>query len=99
MADIFENNLILFLSSLVIGVIAWVFSSRISSVRVRRAAKGTIIYLLFPVVYLGHPFLYYQCWMLLLIYITEMKLSWLLLFMLIWGVFIALSQIKIKKAL
>lgn len=93
MPNFFENNLILFLSSYVVGIFAWVHCSKLSNIRIRFGIRASIIYLLFPIFYMGHPFLYYQCWMLLIVYITELQIGWLLVSLLILAVFILISQI------
>lgn len=97
MVTFFENNLVLFLSSYIVAVVAWLLTSRLAKLRIRRAVRASIIFLVFPIFYTGHPFLYYQCWMLLLVYIVKLKVLWLLLFLAIWGIFILISQIKVAR--
>jgi len=93
----FENNLFLFLAAMAIAIAAWMACSQIADIRFRRAAKASIVFLAFPIVYLGHSFLFYQSWMLLVIYIAQLSVVSLILYFVVWASFIGISQIKIVK--
>jgi len=92
-----ENNITLFVISMGIAVLFWFASKKIKKIRIRRAFRISIFYLVLPVPFFGHPFLYYQVWTLLANYFLNAKLGWLLGMILIWIVMIVLSQIGIKN--
>lgn len=92
MQSALENNFLVFWASYVLAAGAWIAASRVSSLPVRRVLRVSIVFLVFPIVYLGHPFLYYQVWMLLLGYATEPNLPWLLLSVLVWSGLIMLFR-------
>lgn len=93
MLSTLENNLLIFCASYVLAAGAWLAAGRVASLPVRRALHVSIGFLVFPIVYLGHPLLYYQVWMLLLAYATEPNLPWLLLSLLTWSGLILLFLI------
>jgi hypothetical protein len=93
----FENNIILFVLTYVVASVYFVASRLIKNKRLRRAANASIIFLIFPIFYIGDPFLFYQCWMLIVIYLLDMNISWLLTFMGIWSMCIVLSQIRSRS--
>jgi len=92
-----ENNIWLLLLSVAFAVVAWLFCKRIENTRVRRATRATIIFLVLPVFYLGHPFLFYQMWGLLLASIVNLKPMWFFIYLAVWGVFVGISQINVKN--
>ena len=93
----FENNLLLFVVGISFAIIFWVLSKRIENHRLRRAVRATILLLVCPIFYLGHPFLYYQSWMMIVCAIGDFDIKPLAIFLCAWAVFVALSQINIKK--
>jgi len=94
MNEIFENNLILFISTFIVSVFAWLASSRIKNVRKRRAIKASVIMLAFPVVYLGHPVLFYSSWMILFVYGANLQIVPLVVYLLIWLTLIGVSLLR-----
>jgi CDP-diglyceride synthetase len=97
MSSFFENNIWFLVASLAVAAIVWKLSSKIEKTRVRRGLRATLIFLMFPVFYLGHPFLYYQVWVLIAASIINLNLMWLAIFLVVWAVFVGLSQIGVKN--
>lgn len=71
---LFENKLVLFLLAYYVAYGAWMLVSKMTKKSIRIGMKGLIVFLVFPVFYFGQPFLYYQCWMLLVMAVTGLKL-------------------------
>jgi len=92
----FENNLPLFFGGIAFAIIFWIISKKIENNRGRRAVRATILFLVFPIFYLGHPFLYYQSWMIIACGIGDLDIKPLSIVLCAWAVFVALSQINIK---
>jgi hypothetical protein len=92
-----ENNLFIFFSYYVVAVGAWILSARLSGVRLRRAVRVSIIFLGFPILYLGHPFLFYQCWMWIVVSIIELDLKWLIILLSIWTLLIVVSTHTVSE--
>jgi len=99
MSIYFENNIALFISAIVIAIVLWIIARKIEHKRFRRAVRASIIFLVFPIFYLGHPFLYYQSWMILFVCIADLNFQPLPIYFAIWSIFIALSQIRTSKNL
>ena len=97
MSVYFENNLPLFVGGIFFAIIFWIISKRIDNDRGRRAVRATILFLVFPILYLKHPFLYYQSWMMIVCVIGEFDIKPLSILICAWAVFVALSQINIKR--
>ena len=92
-----ENNIWLLLLSVGIAAVTWLYCKRLENIRLRRATRATIIFLVLPVFSLGHPFLFYQVWVLLVASIVNIELMWFLIYLTVWGVFIGISQVGIKN--
>lgn len=92
-----ENNITLFIAIYLVGGVAWVLCSNLSSIRIRRGLRASIVFLAFPIFYLGHPVLFYQFWMFLLVSIKELDFEKIAILLAIWGIFVVISQIKIPK--
>lgn len=97
MQNLFENNLTLFVFSFFVGVVVWFIAAKINNIRFRRALRASILFLVFPIYYLGHPFLFYQCWMFIVASIVDFNLKWLFIMFGIWGIVILISQKTLKK--
>jgi len=52
----FVNNIILFPLSYVVAYFSWKYSVKLRNVRVRRAVRASIIFLVFPILGISHPF-------------------------------------------
>ena len=96
-SDFLLNNSILFLSSYVVAVAVWYLSTRLSSGRIRRALRVSIIFLVVPIVYVGHPIIFFQCWMFLLVCIVAWDSQWLQLLLSIWAILILIFQLRIPS--
>jgi len=96
-SNFFVNNSILFLSSYVVAVAVWFLSVRLPSVRIRRALRVSIIFLVVPVIYIGHPLIFFQCWMFLLVSIVGQDSQWLLFVLSIWAILILIFQLRIPS--
>ncbi len=97
MSSFFENNIWLILFSVVIAIAIWRVCSKLKNNRIRRAIRATIIFLVFPIFYAGHPLLFYQVWMFIMASIVNFNLKWLLILFVSWLVFIGTSQIGVKN--
>ena len=93
----FENNIWLQLFSIAIAIVGWFYTAKIDNTRVRRLIKGSLIYLVFPVFYFGHPFLFYQVWMFVAASVIHLNIKWLFIMFSIWLVIVGLSQIGITN--
>jgi len=96
MFDFFANNIILFLSSYVVAVVSWILSSRLPSKRMRRAVRASILYLVFPVFFLGHPFVLFQFWMFVVASIVLMEFKWIMTILIIWTVLLMVSTHNVE---
>ncbi len=96
MFDFFANNIILFLSSYVVAVVSWILSSRLPSKRMRRAVRVSILYLVFPVFFLGHPFMLFQFWMFVVAGIVLMEFKWIMTMLIIWTVLLMVSTHNVE---
>ncbi len=105
MFQLLANNIFIFVGSYVIAFISWRLSSRLSNIHVRQATKISIVFLAFPIIYLGHPFMFGQCWMLFILSIekfilTGFRIDDLKLIMIllgIWGMLIVFSEGALQK--
>ena len=97
MSTFFENNIWLVILSFAVAVIAWLSCSKMNNIRIRRATRATIIFLVIPIFYLGHPFLFYQVWVLIVASVVNSEFMWLLIYLVAWSVFLGFSQIGIKN--
>ena len=97
MPAVFENNIFLFIFIYALGIVGWFLLYKVSNLRIRRAARASIIFLVFPIFFFGHPFLYYQTWMLIFAYIADFNLIMFLVSLGIWGLFLLFSQIGASK--
>jgi hypothetical protein len=93
--DYLENNFTLIL-------IAWFFSAflyqtgkRIQSKVLRRVFRVSIVFLVFPVAYLGHPILVYQVWMLIFAYVTQDSFDALAISGSVWLVLVLVSLVHL----
>ena len=71
MVEALENNSSAMLVTLLLGGTLWWATSWLHDHRARRALRVSIAVLCFPILYLGHPFLYYPSWALLFIYAAQ----------------------------
>ena len=97
MSTFFENNIWLLLLSVGIAAVTWLYCKRVENIRLRRAIRATIIFLIIPVFNLGHPFLFYQAWVLLIASIVNIEPMWFLIYLAVWGLFVGVSQVGIKN--
>ena len=97
MSSFFENDILLQLFSIVIAIAGWLYTSKVNNIRARRAIRATLIYLVFPVAYLGHPFLFYQVWMFVVASVVNFDLKWLLIMFSIWFVVVGILQIGVTN--
>jgi len=88
MISILENNQYLFFGTYVAAIILWILSAYISNLKLKKSIRYSIIYLSLPFVYIGHPFLYYQVWMLLVGSVVALNVLWSLAFISIWVIVI-----------
>ena len=91
----FENNLVLFLATWAIAAFAYVVAGKVPSARLRRAIRVSAVFLSVPLLYLGHPFLYYQVWMAIATCITEPNTGGLAVLIAIWLVALAFADRKL----
>lgn len=96
MFDLFENNIILFLSSYVVAVVGWILSSRLSSKRMSRTVRVSILFLVFPFFFLGHPFMLFQSWMFVVASIVLMEFKWTMTMLIIWTVLLMVSTHNVE---
>jgi len=96
MFDLFANNIILFLSSYLVAVVSWILSSRLPRKRMRRAVRVSILYLVFPVFFLGHPFILFQFWMFVVAGIVLMEFKWIMTMLIIWTVLLMVSTHNVE---
>ncbi len=96
MFDFFANNIILFLASYMVAVVSWILSSRLPSKRIRRAVRVSILYLVFPVFFLGHPFMLFQFWMFVVAGIVLMEFKWIMTVLIIWTVILMVSTHNVE---
>lgn len=75
MFEFLGNNLLLLFSTYVVAIIAWFLCARIESWRVRRGLRVSIIFLSVPIIYFGHPFVYFPLWVLLVMFIEQFSLG------------------------
>ena len=94
MQSFFESNPILFLSSYVVALFAWILVSRLSNIRVRKALRASIIFVkrFFPIIEISHPFLFYQVWMGIVMCILLEFTSECFVLLFIWFIVIVASQ-------
>ncbi len=96
MFDFFANNIILFLSSYFVAAVSWILSSRLPRKRMRRAVRASILYLVFPVFFLGHPFMLFQFWMFVVAGIVLMDFKWIMTMLIIWTVLLMVSTHNVE---
>jgi len=91
MSSALENNALLFWIGIVVAIGTWIYCYKVRDARYRRPLRASTIFLSFPIVYLGHPFLYYQSWMFLVVYISELNFFAIGIYLLIWIAIVGLS--------
>ncbi len=92
-----ESNVYILIGSTIVATFGWFASKNIENIRVRRAVKTSIIYLILPIPFLGHPLFYYQVCSLLIYYIIDFNLQGLLVLLIIWLGLVVISQYRIKS--
>jgi len=63
--DVLENNLLATLGTVAVGGVLWWSLGKFASGRARRSLRVSVFLLSVPVIYLGHPLLYYPSWAIL----------------------------------
>jgi hypothetical protein len=96
MFDTLENNLVATLATIVVGAIVWRALRHAATPKVRRAARIAVVLLCLPIVYIGHPFLYYPSWVVLFAGIASANLIVVGLYAVVWVsvVFVGLRQLQ-----
>ncbi len=97
MSELLLNNFFLFLGSYFVAGFSWIGINRIGRPRIRRALKATTIFFILPIVYPGHPVLFFQPWMLLLMFIEQFKFQPIAIYLIVWGVIVGVSQFGVKQ--
>lgn len=83
MVDFLENNIYIVFLGYIIGMILWYMSVSMSPIK-KIILRSSLVLLLFPIVYPAHPFLFYQSWMLLFIYVIDLKFLHIFIYLSIW---------------
>jgi len=95
MATEFENNLNWVGLALLAASILWMLIGRVQKPAICRIVRASILFLIFPLVYLGHPVFFYQVWMLLPIYFSESDFLGMSILFVIWAIVLIIS-LKLK---
>lgn len=74
MFSLLSNNAYIMVSTYLALIVLWFLCGRMSSWRVRRGVRATIVFLAIPIAYFGHPFTYFPLWVLLVMFIEELSL-------------------------
>ena len=69
----------------------FVNNSRLPSKRMHRAVRVSILYLVFPVFFLGRPFILFQFWMFVVAGIVLMEYKWIMVMLSIWTITLIVS--------
>lgn len=91
-----ENNAVLVGVAVTLSIVVWLATLKMKSRKHKLVIRSSLVYLNIPMVYFGHPVLYFQVWMLLISYVYNLKLLWLLAGLTVWGL-IVLAVLRYKK--
>jgi hypothetical protein len=92
----FRNWQISLIVTLAMGIGAWILSSRLSSLRLQRALRVSLVFLLFPIP-IPEPFIILQIWMLVFLFTFQFFLPGMIVLLSIWAFFVAISQTDLPK--
>jgi predicted MFS family arabinose efflux permease len=95
--DVLENNAYLLATGFAIAAGIWWMAARLKSWRARRAVRVSAIFLAAPIVYLGHPFLFYQSWMMLVAYAQSREWLGLSVYFGLWVMLVSVSQLRRRR--
>ena len=91
MLYVLENNFLLFAACYIFGIIGWFLAGKLSSWKIRRSVRITIVILVIPIVWLGHPILVYQIWVLVLGLALQGSVEYVAGITVVWGVILWLA--------
>ena len=97
MAIEYENNLSLVGASLLVASALWAMARQISKKTIRRVINTSLAFLAFPLVYLGHPVLLYQVWMLIPLYVAQAQFIGLMVLAAVWAIVVGASLRLLKR--
>jgi hypothetical protein len=93
--DYLESNFTLIIIVWIVTAFLYQIGHRIQSKVLKRVFRVSIVFLVLPAAYFGHPLLVYQVWMLIFAYVTQGSFGALAISGSVWLVLVLVSLIHL----
>lgn len=90
------NSHTLFIVTLAMAIGAWFLSSKLSNLRLQRALRVSLVFLVFPIPPF-EPYLIIQMWMIVFMYTFQFFLPGMIVLLSTWVFFVAIFQSDLPK--